>query len=167
MPSDDEIEPLVAESAALLTEPELALWWPQPTDAEPFLREIDELQESPIVLSPTQQEGRLAATLARAAATFYPRPVTARRLHATAYVFAETGRGPAARMALAVAHALEDDPAGRRDVPLLAALTHQGLGRLAAARAAQRTSDRQRSLVVTPGEALRDRSSGHPARTRS
>jgi hypothetical protein len=167
VPVDEECPALVAASAGLLAEPELALWWPHPSDAAPFLRELDELDDSPIVLSPTQQEGRLGATLTRAADALYPRPVVARRLRATAYVFGETARPAAARMALAVAAALEHDPSGTRDIPLLTALTHQGLGRLAAARATERQKTRERSLVVTPGEVLRDRSGARPPRTRS
>ena len=166
-PAADECPALVAGSASLLAEPELTLWWPHPSDAAPFLRELDELEDSPIVLSPTQQEGRLAATLARAADALYPRPIVARRLRATAYVFGETARPAAARTALAVAQALEHDTTGTREIPLLSALTHQGLGRLAAARAAERQQERKASLVVTPGEVLRDRSGARPPRTRS
>jgi hypothetical protein len=166
-PEDDEREAYVATSASLLAEPELALWWPHPSEAAPFLRELDALADSPIVLSPTQQEGRLAATLARAADAFYPRPIVARRLRATAYVFAETARLAAARTALAVADALDRDATGRRDIPVLTALTHQGLGRLAAAHTAERQRERQGALVVTPGELLRDRSGARPTRTRS
>jgi len=119
------------------------------------------------VLSQPQQEERLAAALARATEVLYPPDVAARRLRATAYVLAETDRAPAARTALAVARVLERSPARLRDVPLFAALTHQGLGRLAAARAARQRSAREGSLVVTPGEALRARSPGHRERTRS
>ena len=66
-----------------------------------------------------------------------------------------------------MAAALERDPAGTHDVPFLTTLVHQGIGRLAAARAAQRQQTRQGSLVMTPGEALRDRSGARPTRTRS
>jgi hypothetical protein len=166
-PAGDECDALVAASASLLAEPELALWWPQPSDAAPFLRELDELDDSPIVLSPTQQEGRLAATLARAVDVLYPRALVARRLHALAYVFGETARPAAARTALAVAVVLGRDAGATRDIPLLSALTHQGLGRFAAARAAERRQARQGSLVATPGEVLRDRSGARPPRTRS
>jgi len=166
-PSDEEIDALLADSARLLAEPELRLWWPHPREAGPFLDEIAALEDSPIVLNESQQESRLAALVARAAAALYPRPVMARRLRGTAYVFAETGRLDAARTALAVADAVAQDPAGTRDIPVLSVLAHQGLGRLAAARAAERRQARQGSLVVTPGEALTDRSAGRPTRTRS
>jgi len=166
-PSDEEIDALLADSARLLAEPELRLWWPHPREAGPFLDEIAALEDSPIVLNESQQESRLAALVARAAAALYPRPVMARRLRGTAYVFAETGRLDAARTALAVADAVAQDPAGTRDIPVLSVLAHQGLGRLAASRAAERRQARQGSLVVTPGEALTDRSAGRPTRTRS
>jgi hypothetical protein len=166
-PADDEIAALVAGSAALLHEPEIARWWPPPAEAAPFLAEIADVRDSPIVLNQAQQEDRLAAVLARAVQALYPPPRMARCFAATAYVLAETGRTAAARTALAVARVLEDAVLAQRDVPILTALTHQGLGRLAAAGNAQRRAEREAALVLTPGEALRARSPDRPERTRS
>lgn len=166
-PADTEIDGLVAASAALVGEPEFARWWPPPDAAEPFLRDLDDADASPLVLSPAQQEGRLATVLARATEALYPRAVVARRLRGTAYVLAETARPEAARLALAVATVLERDAGATRDVPLLTTLAHQGLGRLAAARAARRERARKESLIVAPGEALTGRSPDRLPRTRS
>jgi hypothetical protein len=166
-PAEDEIAGLVADSATLLHEPEIARWWPQPAEAAPFLAEIAEVRDSPIVLNEAQQGERLAAVLARAVRTLYPAEKMARCFAATAYVLAETGRTSAARTALAVARRLEDAGLAQRDVPILTALTHQGLGRLAAAGTAQRRAEREGSLVLTPSEALRARSPDRPERTRS
>lgn len=166
-PAGDEADALVAASATLVSEPEFTRWWPAPDAAEPFVRELDDADASPLVLSPAQQEGRLAGVLARAVEILYPRTVVARRLRGTAYVLAETGRPAAARTVLAVATLLERGATGARDVPLLTALTHQGLGRLAAARAARRERAREDSLIVAPGDALTDRSPGRRPRTRS
>lgn len=165
-PADDEMAALVAGSAVLLQEPEIARWWPQPADAAPFLAEIAAVRDSPIVLNQVQQEERLAAMLTRATRTLYPPQKMARCFAATAYVLAETGRTAAARMALAVGRTLDAAPDAQRDIPVLVALTHQGLGRLAAASAAQQRSEREGALVMTPGE-LRARSPDHPERTRS
>jgi hypothetical protein len=163
-PAADEQPALVADSAALRGEPELRTWWPTPERAAPFLDEIRGLDDSPIVLGRVQSEERLRAVLARAAVALYPPAPTARRLEATAYVLAETGRAEAARRALAVAAALRADPERAPDVPLVAALVQQGLGSyLASGEAAQR-EERSQALVLTPGEALRARSRGRPPR---
>jgi len=168
-PPHDQAEAgaLVAAAGALVGEPELAAWWPAPEALVPYLDELTAVRESPIVLSDAQQGERLRAVLARAAATLYPPAVLARRLAGTAYVLAESGRIEAARQALATAAALDANPAGAADLPFVATLVQQRLGRLFAAQMARQQDERRSSLVVTPGEALRDRSSSHPGRTRS
>jgi hypothetical protein len=163
-PTDDERPALLAQSAELLALPELGTWWPPREAAAPFVDEIAAVRDSPLVLSQIQQEERVRAILARAAAVLYPHDVVARRLDGTAYVLAETGRVAAARQALAVAQALR---AGDRDVPLLRALVQQGLGALFAAEQSRRQEERRGSLVLTPGEALTDPASSHPGRTRA
>ena len=116
-PRDDELPGLLAGSAELLALPELRTWWPHPDAAKPFVEEIASIRDSPLVLNRIQQEERLQAVLLRAAATLYPPAVVARRLEGTAYVLAATGRVPAARQALAAAHAR----GGALDIPLLRA----------------------------------------------
>jgi hypothetical protein len=165
-PEPDERTALVAASAALLSEPELRTWWPRPEAAGPVLAEIGAIRESPLVLSEVQQEERLREVLARATPLLYPPDVTARRLRATAYVFAETGRGAAARQALAVAGALEAAPGDAGAIPLLQALAHQGLGAHLAAREAERRESRAGSLVLTPSEIATAGSPSRPPRAR-
>jgi hypothetical protein len=163
-PGDDERVRLVAESAALLTERELRSWWPRPEDAAPFLAEMRDVRESPIVLSDVAQQERLREVLSRATRALFRADVTARRLEATAYVFAETGRAEAARRALAVAATLRASP--EADVPLLQALVQQGLGTYLAAAEAERREARTGSLVRTPGEIVTAESRARPPRAR-
>jgi len=165
-PTAAERDTLVAASASLASEPEFRTWWPRPDVAAPFLAEIREVRESPIVVGPVQQEERLRAILARAAATLFPPASTARRLRATAYVLAETGRVAAARHAIAVASALDAAPARAADVPLLQAFVHQALGTYLAAAEAERREARAGSLVVTPDEVRRAESPSRPPRAR-
>jgi hypothetical protein len=165
-PSDDERAQLVAGSEALLTLPELQRWWPGQEAVAPFLDEIAAVRDSPLVLNRLQQEERLRAILVRAAAQLYPSAVVARRLEGTAYVLAATGRVAPARQALAVAQALRAG-AGADDVPLLRMLVQQAMGAVYAAEESRRTEERRGSLVVTPGEALRDSPSSRPGRTRA
>lgn len=167
-PADDaESSALVAASGALVGEPEFAAWWPAPEALVPYLEELNAIRDSPIVLSEAQQGERLHTVLARAAEALYPPAVLARRLTGTAYVLAETGRPEPARLALATATALAAHPAGAAEVPFVATLVQQRLGRLFAAQLARQEDERRSSLVVTPGEALRARSSSRPGRSRS
>ena len=165
-PTDHEIPALVAGSAALLAEPELATWMPLLEDLKPFVDELDTAHESPLVLSRGAQEERVRAVIRRAVLTLVPPDVLARRLEGTAYVLAETGRQAPARQALAVAAALRARPADAADVPLALAFVERPLGELLAAATTRREQEQKGSLVVTPGQFLRDRSSAHPSRTR-
>jgi len=164
-PAADDLAPLVAASADLLREPEILAWWPDRTTVAPFLAEIGEARESPLVLSRTQEEERVRSVLERAAAVLYPPAAFARRLVGTAYVMAETGRVAPARQALAVATRLHERPTDAGQVPLIAALVQRSLGQLLAAEEARRAEERRGSLLVTPAE-LRARSSSRPGRTR-
>jgi hypothetical protein len=166
-PTPEEAPELVAGSAAILAEPELRGWYPTPEAASPFVEEIRTVRESPIVLSRMAQEERVREVLRRAATALFPPVVLARRLEGTAYVFAETGRIAAARQALAVAAAIRARPAEALDVPLVATLVERGVGTLLAETTAREEETRRGSLVMTPGEALRDRSSSRPGRTRA
>jgi len=164
-PGIEEAGALAAASAALVEEPELRTWLPEPEAAAPFVEEIAGVRESPLVLSGMQQQERLRDILRRAAARLYPPGVLARRLEGTAYVLAETGRPAPARLALAVASVLRQRPEAAAEVPFVAALVERGFGSLVAADTARREDDRKGALVVTPGE-LRDRSSSRRGRTR-
>jgi hypothetical protein len=164
-PTADERAELVAASTSLLAESELRTWWPRPEQATPIVAEIRAVRESPIVLPPAQQEERLRAILERAASDLFPEPPLARRLRATAFVFAETGRVAAASAALAVAAALEagtPPPA----IPLVQALVQRGLGTQLAAAEAERREERAGALVLTPGELATRKSPSRPPRSR-
>lgn len=163
-PLESERAALVADSTALLAEPEFRSWWPDPERAQPILDEIRGIRESPIVLSPAQQETRLHELLLDAGPKLYPPAVVAARLDATAYVLAETGRPEAARRALAVAATLRSDP--QAPIPFLQALVRQGLGAHLAAKETERREERSGALVVTPDEVARARSPFRPPRSR-
>jgi hypothetical protein len=150
----------------LLEEIELAGWVPAPESVTPFVAEIQAVRESPLVVSRAAQEERVREVLRRAATVLFPPAVLARRLRGTAYVLAETGRAPAARQALAVAQLLETRPADGLEVPFVALLVERGIGTLLAASAAREEEARKSTLVVTPGQFLKDRSSSRPGRTR-
>ena len=164
-PGAEESAALAAGSAALLEESELRGWFPPPEAAAPFVEEIAGLRDSPIVLSRVAQEERVREVLRRAAATLFPSAVLARRLEGTAYLLAETGRSLAARRALAVALLLRARAADAMEIPLVALLVERAVGGLLAEESARAEEERRGSLVVTPGQFLRDRSSSRRGRT--
>ena len=166
-PGADEASPLAANGAALLQEPELRGWNPTPEAAKPFVEEIAGIRESPLVLSRMAQDERVREVLRRAATTLFPPAVLARRLEGTAYVLAETGRTHPARVALAVAQLVRARPADSIEVPFVAALVERAVGTLLAESTARDEEARRGSLVVTPGQLLKDRASSRPGRTRA
>src|SRR5262249_22757395 len=109
-PSATEAPTLAAAAAALLEQPEVGSWLPRAEALAPFAEEIAGPRASPLVLSQLQQQDRVLEVVRRAVRALYPAPVFARRLEATAYVLAETGRAAAARQALAVARLLRERP---------------------------------------------------------
>jgi len=161
----EEATVLAADPAPLLTEPELRSWGPPPEALAPFVEEIDRARESPIVLSPAGQQDRMREILARAARTLVPPEVLIRRLDGTAYVLAETGREARAREALAAATLLRARPEAAAEVPLVAALTERALAALLKTEVARHEEERRESLLVTPGEFMRDRASSRRRRT--
>lgn len=165
-PAGEEAAALVADSAALLGLPELATWWPAPEALAPWIEAIGAVRESPLVVSRAAREERVAEVVRNAIRALVPAAVFARRLEGTAYVLAETGRGPAARRALATAAALRAAPDRVPDVPFAVAFVERALGRVLAAASAERREAERSALVVTPGQFLRDRSRAHPGRTR-
>jgi len=165
-PTDDELPALVAASVALVEEPELRGWYPTQEAAAPFVERIAEIRASPLLVSRAAQEERVREVVANAASTLFPPPVLRRRLEGTAYVLAETGRVEPARRALAAARALGQRPAAALEVPLVAALVERTVGALLAQTTARQEQERSGSLVMTPGEFLKDRAASRPGRTR-
>jgi hypothetical protein len=165
-PGADEAAALAAASETLFAEPEFQNWGPDPEEAAPFIAELTGVRDSPIVLSPVQQEGRAREIVGRAVEALAPPLVMARRLEGTAYVLAQAGRTEVARRALGVARSLRDHPTDAAAIPFVAIFVHRALGGILAAEDARHAEERRGSLVVTPGEYLRDRSSSRPGRTR-
>ena len=165
-PNAEESEALVATSAALLEQSEFASWGPEAEEAAPFVSEIAGVRDSPLVLSPQQQDERVAEVLRRATQSLAAPLPMARRLEGTAFVLAETGRTPVARQALAIATALREHPAQALTVPFVAGFVRRALHGLVSAQTTRTQEERRGSLVMTPGEFVRDRESSRRGRTR-
>ncbi len=101
-------------SAELLKEPELGGWIIAQEDLKPYLDEIAEIRQSPLVLNKYQQEERVNAVVARAVDQLFAgerSTMMRRRLEDTAYYLARTGRNNAARWAASAAARIRDGEA--------------------------------------------------------
>jgi hypothetical protein len=86
---------LVAESAQLLEEDEFRTWFFDPTILKPYLDEMRQIRESPLVLNPAQQQERFRAVAERAIEELFGGTLQAswvRRLQEMAY-FLHQARG--------------------------------------------------------------------------
>jgi hypothetical protein len=142
-------------SPALLEEPVMAAFAPPQAELRPFAHEIEELRQSPLVLSSAQQQERFALIVDRALEHMLEgeRKVLARRyLEDAAYYLARAGRSQAAQWAVAAAKILAAGGDVRR-TPFFQRWIQASLS-AAAADMAQREAGTPR-LILTPAEARR------------
>ncbi len=147
----DAVDPALADdSAALLNEPELRSWLPAPSDVEPFVREMLDVETSPLVLNRHQQEERVTAIIEHATRVLFPPATCAPRLDTIAYHFWKTNREGAARIAAATARVLRE---GRppESTPLLAGLGRATIAAVYRVLEARAKEDARDSLIVKPG----------------
>jgi hypothetical protein len=143
------------DSAEVLGEPELRTWFPDPALLAPFLEELDNIRNSPLVLNRAQQEERFEAVVADAIDRIYAaagRESWQRRLEQMAYFFAVTKRPERARQSAAAAAALGRDVPFAA-IPLLAALLRTALAAFFQRNLEADAERQQSSLIVTPQQA--------------
>jgi len=156
--------PLLADSAAVLEEPELRTWLFDQAVLQPYLDEIQQVKESPLLLSEVQQQERIRGVVERAVEELFgaeapghiPQGSWVRRLEEMAYHFHATGRVESAKRALAAALALETSTRGGRDIPLCETLARASLLSYLRAEEQQAEEESRGQLVVTPQQALRE-----------
>lgn len=155
----------LARSEDLLQEPEFRTWLLERELLEPYLKELESIKESPIVLDRAQQEERYRAVLDRVVVELFGgerRESWARRIYEMAYFFWATRRQEQARTAAAVAASLEKSERGGRDIPLLESIARGSLA-LFFEEVLQKEAEREKeSLVLTPAQlrARREHRSG-------
>ncbi len=145
----------VTPSPALLDEPVMAAFTPPKAELWPFANEIEQMRQSPLVLSPAQQQERLALIVDHALKHMLEdeRKILVRRhLEDTAYYLLRAGRRQPAQWAAAAAGMLARD-ADVRHAPLFQRWIQSGLS-AAAADIARREVEGPR-LILTPAEARR------------
>jgi len=150
-------EAALAQSATALGERELAGWLLPREWIDPALANIEEAQDSLVIISPQQREERLRGALERAAdeafAASERRELFAARLEETAYLLARRGQPALARALVAASVAAR---AGRKvaEVPILAQLAARSFGLAFEIRAEKARDESRSSLIVTPQQAL-------------
>jgi hypothetical protein len=151
---------LLAASAELLHEKEFRTWFLGPDDARPYLEEMAQIKESPLVLNKLQQHDRFDAVIDHAVGDRFGgalRESYVRRLYAMAYIFAATKRDVRARQAVAVALALADPATNARTIPFCEQLVGGSLAAWVEAAAAEEAERAKGSLVVTPQQFAAER----------
>jgi len=155
-------EELAAEIGAepsleLLKEPELAGWKLPLEKTKPYVDEVNEIRQSPLVLNRFQQEDRINAIVERAIADLLSgdgATLARRRLEDTAYYLARAGHRHAAAWAAAAAARLRDN-ADLKRIPFFQEFVRANLGAILAE---QEEHQRQEPrLIATPAEVMRER----------
>src|SRR5271170_5468956 len=156
-PIYDEFSATLSEepSAELLQEPEFAGWVIPEPDLKPYLDEVAEIRESPLVLNKFQQEERVNSVVARAVDQLLGGDagvLMRRRLEDTAYYLDRSGRKEAARWAASAAARIRDgEPLGRA-----AFFVHYVMRSMGLVLQEQETqAEQQPRLIMTPAEAMR------------
>lgn len=155
-----EAEPeWLAKATLLVTEPELRTWFFGREQLQAYIDEFQQIRDSPLVLNRSQQTERQELLVQNAVEQIFAGERGAswsRRLLEMAYFFDMTKRHPQAKSTLASALALQSSEHGGRGIPLCEALVRGSL--MAHLQMAQREEEEHRrsSLLVTPGEALRE-----------
>jgi hypothetical protein len=142
-------------SVDLLKEPELEGWIIDQTELQPYLKEAEEIRQSPLVLNQYQQQERINAVVGRALDQLFDEErgvLMRRRLEDTAYYLARTGRTQAARWAAAAAARIRDGETLSR-VPFFVQYVMRSMGMALSQQ--QTESERQPRLIMTPAEAMR------------
>jgi len=174
-PAADYHHPIYSEFAAtlsqepspeLLKEPELGGWIIPGSDLKPYLDEIAEIRQSPLVLNQYQQEERVNAVVARAIDQLLAGErdlLMRRRLEDTAYYLARGGRTNAAQWAASAAARIRDGEALGR-VSFFVQYVMRSLGLVLSEQQAQ--TEQQPRLIMTPAEAMRAQAAARARRQR-
>lgn len=148
-------ENLLATSTQLLEEPELQRWLLDPERAKPYIDQISQAQDSPLVLNRYQQQDRMQTIIEKAIGELFSPENSkgyTRRLEETALHLARSGRLDAARRALAVADALKRSAQGGKGIPFCEELVRQSIALYYQVERQHEQEERPSSLIMKPSE---------------
>jgi hypothetical protein len=163
-PPADFVHPVYAElltepieaSAELVKDPEILAWHLAEDEIKPYLDEIHEIENSPLLLNQLQQKDRIDAVLDQASVELFGGRHSERRrrrLEDVAYYLARSGRMEPARWAAAAAAAIRDR-ADLKRIPFFGAFIRLALS--AELYQEEKRAEEEPRLVVTPAEAMRE-----------
>jgi hypothetical protein len=155
-PSDAVSKDTLTESQIqkLLNQEYMATWIVDPEKLRSVIEEINEAEQSRILVSEIQKIERINQIKQASVAKLYPdtqRTILKERLEEMAYVFFKSGEEPYARLALACAMSLEDKDSLLRVNPFLSALLEKSLNLHFRGRRAQdttRSADQSPSRII-------------------
>ncbi|MBI4515611.1 MAG: hypothetical protein HY699_07325 [Deltaproteobacteria bacterium] len=156
---------LLADSPALFEEKELRTWFFEEEALKPYLEALAAANDSPLVLSPSQQKDRFRVAMEQAVEELFGghwQESWCRRLYTMAYYFAATRRELAAQRACAVALALVDSAHGGRGIAFCEQLVRASVAFLFQAAAEQEQARAETSLIVTPQQAAAEAAQRRP-----
>jgi hypothetical protein len=144
-------------SVELLKEPEFAGWKLPAEKTKPYVDEVNDIRQSPLVLNRFQQEERINTIVERAITELLSgegATLARRRLEDMAHYLARAGRRPAAGWAVAAAARLRDN-ADLKRIAFFQELVRASLGAVLAEQAEHEREEPR--LIATPAEAMRER----------
>lgn len=150
---------LLTEPEQLLEEKEFRTWFFDRDTLKPYIEEMLQLRDSPLVLNQAQQQERFRILVERAVEELFGgtrRLSWVRRLEEMAYFLHATSRVEPAQRALAAALALEGSTRGGCDIPFCEQLARGGLAAFLQAEEQRQEEAARSSLVVTPQQAARE-----------
>lgn len=146
---------LLATSVQLFEELELQRWLLDAAQVRPYIEQIAQAQESPLILNRYQQQDRVQMVISKAIDDLFSgesAQVYARRLEEMAFYLATTERPEAAKRALAVALALKNSPQGGRGIPFCEELVRQSLALHYQVERQKERQEARGSLIMKPAE---------------
>lgn len=146
---------LLATSVQLFEELELQRWLLDATHVRPYIEQITQAQESPLILNRYQQQDRVQMVISKAIDDLFSGEsgqVYARRLAEMAFYLAATERPEAAKRALAVAFALKNSPQGGKGIPFCEELVRQSLALHYHVERQKEQQEARGSLIMKPAE---------------
>jgi hypothetical protein len=150
---------LVVRSETLLEEKEFRTWFFDRDALQPYVDQIAQIQDSPLVLDQVQQQERFRMIVERAVEELFGgahRDSWVRRFEEMAYVLHASGRIDQAKRALAAALALQQSAHGGRDISVCEHLARASLAAHLQAEEQRQQEAARGSLVVTPQQAARE-----------
>jgi Mrp family chromosome partitioning ATPase len=142
-----------------LEEKEFRTWFFDRDALKPYIDEMLDAKNSPLILAPVQQQERFRVVVERAIEELFGGEMGrswVRRLEEMAYFLHETGRPEQGKLALAAALALAASSRGGRDIGICEQLVRTGLAAFLQVEEERQAEESRTSLILTPQQAARE-----------